>query len=53
MDPKIRPRLLMQLEYAAFDIPHAEEFVLGVPKVTIPGLPPGAARIARKFARAG
>jgi hypothetical protein len=53
MDPKTRPRLLMQLEYAALDIPHAEEFVLGVPKVAIAGLAPGAARIARKFARAG
>lgn len=52
MDPKTRPRLLMQLEYAALDIPHAEEFVLGAPKVAIAGLAPGAARIARKFVRA-
>ena len=52
MDPTARPRLLMQLEYAAIDIPHVEEFILGVPKVAIAGLSPGAARIARKFAYA-
>lgn len=52
MDPTARPRLLMQLEYAAIDIPHIEEFELGVPKVAIAGLLPGAAHIARKFAYA-
>lgn len=50
MDPTTRPRLLMQIEYAALDIPHVEEFVLGVVPVRIAGLGAGAALIARKFA---
>ena len=49
MDPKRGYRLLLQLQYSAIDIPHAEEFFRRVPKVEIPGLNPGIAAIARKF----
>lgn len=51
MDPKTRPRLLMQLEFAAADIPYAEEFILGRPSDALKGLDPGLRKIARKFAR--
>ena len=51
MDPIHGYRLLLQLQYSAIDIPHAEEFFSRVPKVEIPGLAPGIAAIAHKFAR--
>lgn len=51
MDPIRGYRLLMQLQYSAIDIPHAEEFFSRVPKVKIPALAPGIASIARKFFR--
>lgn len=51
MDPIRGYRLLLQMQYSAVDIPHAEEFFNRVPKVEIPGLAPGIAAIARKFVR--
>ena len=51
MDLKRGYRLLLQLQYSAIDIPHAEEFISPVPKVKIPGLAPGIAAITCKFAR--
>lgn len=51
MDPLKDYRLLLQLQYSAIDIPHAEEFFSRIPKVDIPGLPPGIAAIAHKFLR--
>ncbi len=50
MTPTARPRLLLQLQYAALDIPHEQEFSVGVTRVRIPGLGAGAARILRKLA---
>ena len=49
MDPKQGYRLLLQLQYSAIDIPHAEEFCSPVPKADIPDLAPGIAAITRKF----
>jgi hypothetical protein len=42
-------RLLLQLQYAQLDIPHAEEFSCGVDKVRLGTLDPAIKRIARKF----
>lgn len=50
MDPTARPRLLMQLQYAAINIPHVEEFALKVPRARIEGISREVAHIARKFA---
>jgi hypothetical protein len=49
MDPKTRPRLLMQVEFAAVDIPYGEEFILGRPRGALTNLAPGMRKIARKF----
>lgn len=51
IDPKRGYRLLMQLEYSVIDIPHAEEFALGIRKVRL-DVHPEIARIARKFVAA-
>lgn len=51
MDPKRDYRLLLQLQYSAIDIPHAEENFSPVPRVEIPQIAPGIATIARKFVR--
>ena len=51
MDPIRGYRLLLQLQYSAIDIPHAEEFFSRLVKVEVPGLAPGIASIARKFLR--
>lgn len=48
IDPRRGYRLLAQLEYSVIDIPHAEEFAVGIPKLSI-DVHPGIARIARKF----
>ena len=42
-------RLLLQLQYAALDIPNDEEFVPGIERVHVPGIDPALKRIARKF----
>jgi hypothetical protein len=42
-------RLLLQLQYAAMDIPHDEEFALGIERVRLKGIDPALKRIARKF----
>jgi hypothetical protein len=52
MDPKRGYRLLLQLQYSAIDIPHAEEFATTVRPIRLPGLAAGIAAIARKFVRA-
>jgi hypothetical protein len=52
MDPKRGYRLLLQLQYSAIDIPHAEEFATTMRPVRLPGLAAGIAAIARKFVRA-
>ena len=49
MDPKKNYRLLLQLEYSVLDIPHIEEFTVGIPKIKINGIDPEIAAIARKF----
>jgi hypothetical protein len=42
-------RLLLQLQYAAMDIPHAEEFALGIERVRLKDVDPVLKRIGRKF----
>jgi hypothetical protein len=42
-------RLLLQLQYAALDIPHEEEFTPGIERVRLEGVNPSLQRIARKF----
>jgi hypothetical protein len=42
-------RLLVQLQYAALDIPHDEEFAGLVSKMDVENLNPGIKRIGRKF----
>jgi hypothetical protein len=42
-------RLLLQLQYAAMDIPHDEEFALGIERVRLKGIDPALKRIAHKF----
>jgi|GEM_PF-4280386 hypothetical protein len=42
-------RLLLQLQYAAMDIPHDEEFALGIERVRLKDVDPALKRIARKF----
>jgi hypothetical protein len=42
-------RLLLQLEYATLDIPHEEEFDLGLDRAPLAGLNPGIRKIAKKF----
>jgi len=42
-------RLLLQLQYAALDIPHEEEFAPGIDRVRLEGVNPSLKRIARKF----
>jgi hypothetical protein len=49
MDLKKGYRLLMQLQYAALDIPHAEEFSGNIPKSKIEGLDPAIKPIVQKF----
>ncbi|MGE5538256.1 MAG: phytanoyl-CoA dioxygenase family protein [Gemmatimonas sp.] len=49
MDPKTRPRLLLQLQFSAVDIPHVEEFALGRPTIALPGIDRGIRKIGRKF----
>ncbi len=49
MDPHRDYRLLMQLVYGVFDIPHAEEFSCGIDKARIAGLDPAIKPIVRKF----
>lgn len=51
MDPRRGYRLLLQLQYSAIDIPHAEEFATTVRPVRLPGLAAGIAAIVRKFVR--
>jgi hypothetical protein len=52
MDLKRGYRLLLQLQYSAIDIPHAEEFATTMRPVRLPGLADGIAAIARKFVSA-
>jgi hypothetical protein len=47
--PKNHPRLLLQIQYAAMDIPHVEEFTLGITPVKIDHMNQSIKRIAKKF----
>ncbi len=47
--PKTSYRLLLQIQYAMFDIPHPEEFSPDFKKVHIEGLDPAIKRICYKF----
>jgi hypothetical protein len=49
MDPQKSYRLLLQLEYSVLDIPHIEEFTVGIPKIEINEVDPAIAAIVRKF----
>ena len=49
MDLRKGYRLLLQLEFAVFDIPHEEEFSCGIDRVRIVGLDSAIKPIVRKF----